>query len=41
MSLVASIFVEGLSFFYDQRRVMDGYLPSLKIADGSLVPRFG
>ena len=38
VSLVASIFVEGLRFFYDQRQVMDGYLPSLKIADGSLVP---
>ena len=38
VSLVASIFVEGLRFFNDQRLVMDGYLPSLKIADGSLVP---
>lgn len=38
VSLVASIFVEGLHFFNDQRRVMEEYLPSLKIADGSLVP---
>ena len=38
VSLVASIFVAGLHFFVDQRHSMDEYLPSLKIADGSLVP---
>ena len=30
----------GLHFFVDQRHSMDEYLPSLKIADGSLVPLF-
>jgi CIC family chloride channel protein len=38
VSLVASSFVAGLHFFVDQRHAMDEYLPSLKIADGSLVP---
>ena len=38
VSLVASIFVAGLHFFVDQRHAMDEYLPSIKIADGSLAP---
>ena len=38
VSLVASIFVAGLHFFVSQRHSMAGYLPSMKIADGSLAP---
>ena len=38
VSLVASIFVAGLNFFVNQRHAMERYLPSLKIADSSLVP---
>jgi CIC family chloride channel protein len=38
VSLVASIFVNGLHFFVNYRRAIEGYFPWLKIADGSLVP---
>ena len=38
VSLVASLFVAGLSFFANQRHAMDGYFPGLQIAGGSFVP---
>ena len=40
VSLVASIFVAGLHFLVDQRHAMDGYLPTIQIAGGSLAPIF-
>ena len=38
VSLVASMFVTGLHFFTKHRHAMEANLPSLQIANGSLVP---